>query len=101
MKNKILLKKAIAVLLAFIIVFTAQYYLHYESNHFVHECTGIECPICHELQVAETMLSQIGGAILAVICSFLLATTIRKVVVLFLNSFQKRTLILDKVRLDD
>ncbi len=101
MIEKVKTKKIIAVILIFTILFVVHYYINYEFTHFIHECSGADCPICHELHIAETLLNQLGAVILTVICSFFLIATIRKVAVLFICSFLERTLILDKVRLDD
>lgn len=101
MMKKVKTKKIIAIILIIVILFVIHYYINYEFTHFIHECSGADCPICHELHIAETLLNQLGAVILAVICSFFLTATMRKVAVLFMCSFQERTLILDKVRLDD
>ncbi|MDD3140718.1 MAG: hypothetical protein PHX08_17350 [Lachnospiraceae bacterium] len=95
------IKKIITVLLALVILFVVQYYIRFESIHYFHECSGADCPICYELHVAEVILNQLGAVVLTVIYSFFLIAIIRKVAVLFICSFQERTLILDKVRLDD
>lgn len=94
-------RRIIALFLSFAIIFTIHYYMNFESTHYVHECKGTDCPICHELHVAEAILNQLGTVILTVMCNFFLTTTIKKEAVLFECSFQERTLILDKVRIDD
>lgn len=101
MTNKMEAKKIIVVLLALVILFVIHYYINFESTHYIHECSGADCPICYELHVAEAILNQLGAVILTVLCSFFLIATIKKVAVLFICSFQERTLILDKVRIDD
>lgn len=101
MTNKMKTKKIIAILLTLVILFVIHYYINFEATHYIHECSGADCPICHELHIAEVTLNQLGAIILTVICSFFLIATIKKVAVLFICSFQERTLILDKVRIDD
>lgn len=101
MIKKMDIKKIIAVLLVLVILFVVHFYIKYEVTHYIHDCSGTNCPICHELHVAETILNQLGAVILTVLCSFYLIATIKKVAVLFICSFQERTLILDKVRMDD
>lgn len=99
--KKVETKKIIAVILALAILFVVHYFINYEFTHYIHDCSGANCPICHELHVAETILNQLAAVILTVLCSFYLIATIKKVAVLFICSFQERTLILDKVRMDD
>jgi len=94
-------KKIIALILIFVILFVIYYYINFESTHYIHECSGADCPICHELHVAEAMLNQLGAVIRTIMYSFFLIVIFKKVTVLFKCSFQERTLILDKVRIDD
>lgn len=94
-KNIISLILAGAVLCAF---FLSDLYI---SDHIEHHCTGEDCKICMEIQHAESMINQIGGAILPV----LVMTGIIAIIINFLpliDSFiQKETLISEKVRLNN
>ena len=44
-------------------------------THIDHECTGHDCPICHQIQIAENSLQQIG--ICLVVFFFSIVATFR------------------------
>ena len=93
--------KYIAILLSFIIVFVMLYFIIFEARNEIHNCTGSDCSICHELQIAENMLKQLGSAISFTAVVFFIVAFCKKAEVTFLCSILERTLILDKVRMDD
>ncbi len=101
MKRKSGYSKYIAVLLAFCMVFVMLYFTIFEASNEIHDCTGSDCSICHELQLAENMLKQLGSVISFTVVIFFIVAFCIKAEATFLCSILERTLILDKVRMDD
>lgn len=93
--------KLISVLLAILITFVMMYYLTYEASHAIHHCTGVNCPICHELHIAELITTQISSAIVTKVKVLFFAIYCQKIITVILCLFQERNLITDKVRMDD
>ena len=77
------------------------YFMVFEASHEIHHCTGADCSICHELSLAENIVKQLNNAIFAICASFFLVSSIKKMESNILCSFRERTLIIDKVRIDD
>ncbi|MBA4701428.1 MAG: hypothetical protein H2212_18590 [Ruminococcus sp.] len=73
----------------------------YISDHIEHHCTGEDCKVCTEIQHAESMINQMGGAVVPV----MVMTGIISIVISFLpfiySFIQKETLISEKVRLNN
>jgi len=53
-----------------LVMFVSTIYIIQESGH---NCTGEKCPICHEIQICQQILSTVGTAVLgAAVFSFTL-----------------------------
>lgn len=73
----------------------------YESEHCLHECCEKHCPICQELSVIDSVLKQ-TLLVLPLLISFLIAILYQEWhSPISFSDLWKRTLILDKVRIDD
>jgi len=101
MKIKSGYSKYIAVLLTFCVVFVMLYFTIFEATNEIHDCTGSDCPICHELQIAENMVKQLCTGISLSAVVFFIVVFCKKAEATFRCSILERTLILDKVRIDD
>ena len=40
------------------------YFVSYEASHSVHKCSGENCPICHELHIARSVVKQFETGII-------------------------------------
>lgn len=95
------MNKIIAFVFAAAFLFLMLSFTLYEGTHIIHDCTGEDCTICHELQIAETFTKQILPTVITTAGCFyiaFLATETRKVIS---SSESERNLIIDKVRIDD
>lgn len=101
MNQHIKLSKYISVFLSFCIIIVMMYFLLFTAENEIHKCTGTECSVCHELQIAASFVKQFGMDVLSAAVSSLTLIFLILKVSIFLCSVQERTLILDKVRMDD
>ncbi|MDD3369062.1 MAG: hypothetical protein PHP50_09295 [Lachnospiraceae bacterium] len=91
----------LALLLSFGMLFLMLYLVSFEATHELHECSGQDCPVCHELQIAEQLTRQCSAFAAASACSIFMVVYIKQISTTFFCSFQEHNLILDKVRMDD
>lgn len=94
-------KKIAAVVMCFMLVmsiFLASLYIVSKAHH---ECTGQDCPICHEIQLCVQFLNTVGGAV--IITAVVLFTLHEFLIVLtsFLYICRNNTLVSLKVKLSD
>ncbi len=92
--------KTAAVLLAFCVAFIMMYFLLYTATHEIHDCTGAGCPVCHELQLAQSIIKQFGTAGRIAAAAFFFLAFCKKADAAIFCSIPERTLISDKVRMD-
>ncbi len=90
----------IAAVLTVMCILVMIYYVTFETGHFIHECTGSQCPICHEIHIAESMIRQMGAALLFCAAVILYAVYEYGKCIIENSMFPRRTLILDRVRMD-
>jgi hypothetical protein len=101
MKYKFQFRNQLVIFLTILLIFLVLYFISFESTHFIHNCTGEDCPICHEMIIAESMIKLVGLSIITISQIFFFAVSCRKnETVSFLCHIQ-RNLIIDKVRMDD
>lgn len=93
--------KKIAILLAILVTFVMMYFMLYTATHEIHECTGVDCPICHELQIAEGITKQMSAALIVAVAAFFFMIICRSADINIFHPIQGRTLITDKVRMDN
>jgi len=95
------LKNKIALCLAILILFVIFYAELFIINNIHHNCNGKNCPICAEIQIAESMIQQFGSAVppvmllIVFVCFFSETTSITNQVNLFSTPVEM------KVRMDD
>ena len=67
-KKPCFMTRLLAAVLAVVMLFSAVY-IAVESDH---ECTGVDCAICHQIGVCENLLKSLGlaGAAAAVTAAF-------------------------------
>jgi hypothetical protein len=94
--NHIILFVMIAIFLLVMSYFTI-----YESTHIIHECSGEECPVCHELHIATTFTKQIISAVIILAECFLFTVFAIKAEAVVSCAISARNLVIDKVRIDD
>ena len=100
-KTQEVYKKAAAILLiaaVLSVLFLSDFFI---AENIHHQCTGESCPVCAEIQHAESLIHQIGSAIIcfaSVVC--IVAGSIA-MIPSFYQFFQRKTLISYKVRLND
>lgn len=94
-------KRALALIMASAFFFVMIYFTLYEGEHVLHECSNDHCAVCQELAIIDSVLKQ-TLIVLPVVISCLVKAFYGKEnnTVLFCDLL-KRTLILDKVRIDD
>lgn len=96
-KKRRIAAMAMCLALLFAMFFSTAYIIR-ETNH---NCTGENCPICHEIQICQQILNTVGTAVLgAAVFSFM------PVFLITLTSAHRReaaavTLISLKVKLSD
>ena len=79
-------------------IFLASFYIVSRAHH---ECTGPDCPICHEIQLYVQFLNTVGGA---VILSAVVLFTVHEILIVlmsFVHVCQNSTLVSLKVKLSD
>ena len=69
--KKTTVKQICAFVLAVLIIFVITFSVVFTITHADHHCTGVECPICHAIQIAQDILKTIGTGVAVVVFSFL------------------------------
>lgn len=101
MNQHIKISKYISVFLSFCIIIVMMYFLLFTVENEIHQCTGTDCSVCHELQIAASFIKQFGIDLFGAAVSFLALILLTLKISIVLYSVRERTLILDKVRMDD
>ncbi|MEL7648365.1 MAG: hypothetical protein AAGU76_09750 [Sedimentibacter sp.] len=102
MNHKLKHLKCIAGLLLFCMIFVMMFFTIFTAAHFLHECTGAKCLTCHELHVAEALTKQFAAAIMTVVAAFFTALLSNRIMIAdSISPFPGRTLVMDKVRMDN
>ena len=94
-------KRFAAVIMCIMLVlsiFTASFYIVSRAHH---ECTGQDCPICHEIQLCVQFLNTVGGAAIIVVVAFFTVREFLIVLPLFDHVCQNNILVSLKVKLSD
>ena len=84
------------VFLMIILCFTV-----YEGKYVFHDCTGENCPICHELQILTAFTKQILTVTDASVGCVFGGCFIKMAELVLLCEKTERNLVIDKVRLDN
>lgn len=100
MKRQTNYTRPIALLLAVIVTFVMMYFMLFTATNEIHKCTGADCPICHELQLAEGITKQINAALIVTVAAFFFMVICQSTDAIIFCPIQGRTLITDKVRMD-
>ena len=87
----------LAAALAFVVLSSAAY-IAVESHH---DCSGVDCAICHQLQVCENLLRSIGLTGAAVVAAAAVGYALCRVVRLCGETSRTFTLVALKVKLSD
>lgn len=96
MKNR---TRLTAIILSTIIILSVLLCLAYVTENINHECSGNDCNVCHNIELCERALSQVGLCIFHVI-SIVPVITIISMLPCVLNRFLTHiTLITLKVQL--
>jgi hypothetical protein len=61
--SKISIKTNAVFLLTFLILFLLLFADGYTANHITHDCSGVDCLICSEIQAADSAKQQINSFI--------------------------------------
>jgi hypothetical protein len=94
-------KSKIAIYMAVCILFLLLFSELFINTHREHNCTGIDCPICAEIQFAEVTIQQMGSAITAVFILFISACLIASAVSITNPIYILKTPVDMKVRIND
>lgn len=94
-------KKSAALLLSLCIFAVTTFFVAFEAANEIHDCTGTDCPICHELQIAQQLTRQVSTALGLAAVVFFFAVSIKNIGMSLSDSYSQRNLILDKVRMDN
>ena len=95
------LEKFIAVTSAFVIVFVISFYMNFETIHTIHHCTGEDCPICHQIHIAENAVRQLQMSIISCAVILFIPLIFLNTAPLHISSQSLHSLVTLKVRLDD
>lgn len=101
MNKKHTFKRIMAVALMLMLMLVLTYFKTYESAHELHHCTGSDCPICHELRIAESVVKQLSVAVIFSFSIILPFFSLIQGVHQISGFVSKHTLVSDKVRLDN
>lgn len=93
--------KILAVVLAFFLFLTVILSFHFIATHLKHACTGEDCPICYELQIAEAIIKQVSLGVIGILLFAYLIIHFYFCTHIFLSSTSKRNPIKDKIRMND
>lgn len=94
-------KTVAALLLAVLVLGVFLFSNLYISEHLAHDCSGEDCPICAQIQNAESLIHQIGCGLLAVFAAFGVICAYAVLFPAFCSFIPRKTLISNKVRLND
>ncbi len=101
MKNNSKHTKYVAALLAFCVLFVMLYFMIFNANHTYHYCPGVDCSVCQELQIVDHIIKQLSAAISAAALLLSPVVFFKIINAAFSCLILGRTLIIDKVRMDN
>lgn len=101
MKQRTRGTRALALLMACLIPIILFCCIFYIGTHEKHHCTGETCPICHRLVMAQSILHQFNEVASSFSTYLFMVFGIVYIGIFKVVFLKKRTLVLDKVRLDD
>lgn len=93
--------KSITILLAFCVLFVMLHFMIFNASHTYHYCPGVDCSVCHELQIVDNIVKQLSAAILIFALFISLVVFYKVTNTTFSCLILGRTLIMDKVRMDN
>lgn len=94
-------EKFISIMAAAVIVFVISFYMDYETVHMIHHCTGEDCPICHQIHIAENAVRQLQLTITACAAVLFVPLAVCRTLPPHTSSTASHNLVTLKVRLDD
>jgi len=74
------MRKVISILAALLIVATMFFSALFISSNINHDCTGENCPICEQMQVADNVLTKLSLAIISTVIVLYLCVQAQDVV---------------------
>lgn len=95
------ISQMIVVCMVIVFLFVIAYFTVFEATHMVHDCQGENCPICHELHVAELFTNQLTAIGIVTVSGLIAAVFVKKTGIVSPCSYSERNLVIDKVRIDD
>lgn len=101
MKYKLKHRNYVTVLLAFCLLFVMLHFMIFSAHHTYHYCPGLDCSVCHDLQSVENIIKQLNGVISTVVPLFSFVVFYKVAKTTFSCPLLGRTLIMDKVRMDN
>lgn len=99
--NNNTIKKAVSLLLVAAVLCVLFFSSLFIAEKIYHECTGESCPVCAEIQHAESLIHQIGNAIICLGAFVCIVAAFVAMIQSFYQFFQRKTLISYKVRLNN
>lgn len=94
-------KRFAAVLLAVMVFGILLFSNLYISEHIQHDCTGEDCPICAQIQSAESLIHQLGCGLMVFFAMLGICLIYAALLPVFCFFISGKTLISNKVRLND
>jgi len=95
LKNKIAFCMAILILF---VIFNAEIFI---IKNIHHNCSGKNCPICEEIQIAEAMIQQFGSAVPTVMFLIVFVIFIAEIISITNQVILFSTPVEMKVRMND
>lgn len=93
--------KFIAITLAAVVTLIISYCMNYETVHTIHHCTGEDCPICHQLHIADGIVKQLQKAVIPAAAILFILFIMHIIISSYAAGTLPRSLVSDKVRLDN
>lgn len=82
----------------FVIIILSELYI---SKNLQHNCTGEHCAICHEILLAENYIHQICSGIISIFLFAITTVIIKRIIVVVSVLISNRSLISEKIRLNN
>lgn len=98
MTKKIRIMAAVMCFALMFVMFISSAYIIKEADH---DCTGENCPVCHEIQVCRQILSTVGTAVVAAAVFVSTLVVLTALPAVHLRETVAVTLISLKVKLSD
>lgn len=94
-------RRTAAILLTILIIFSLFFSAFFIAAETEHDCTGDNCPICHEIQVCLQTLNTIGTALGVTVTVFAVIRFLVIRIAAVFRRFVSRTLVSLKVKMSD